>query len=159
MSLKIMQHGVAAMLALIVFFTSLPFVEAVLRGVDRQTSAIEWHGVEVVTKTVRPGDFLEIVYGATVNKQCPADLRGFLVADDGTVPVRYPIVAGGYSRPSDEPVEIRVRIKIPQTADPGLAPLHDGEYIYRTLATRYCPDGVEEDIVVPDARFNLEVTP
>jgi hypothetical protein len=159
MSLKIMQHGVAALLALIAFFTSLPFLETVFRGIDRQTSAIEWHGVEVVTKTVRPGDFLEIVYGATVNKQCPADLRGFLVADDGTVPVRYPVVAGGYSRPSDEPVEIRVRIKVPETADPGLAPLHDGEYIYRTLATRYCPDGVEEDSGVPDARFNLEMAP
>jgi hypothetical protein len=157
MSLKIMQHGVAAMLALIVFFTSLPFIETVLRGVDRQTSAIEWHGVEAVTKTVRPGDFLEIVYSATVNKQCPADLRGFLVADDGTVPVRYPVVAGGYSRPSDDPVEIRVRIKIPETADPGLAPLHSGGYIYRTLATRYCPGGAEEDGGIPDVRFNLKV--
>jgi hypothetical protein len=157
MSHKIMQHGVAAMLALIAFFTSLPFIETVLRGVDRQTSAIEWHGVEVVTKTVRPGDFLEIVYSATVNKQCPADLRGFLVADDGTVPVRYPVVAGGYSRPSDGPVEIRVKIKIPETADPGLAPLHDGEYIYRTLAARYCPGGVEEDGGIPDVRFNLKV--
>jgi hypothetical protein len=156
-SLKIMQHATAALLALLVFFTSLPFLETVVRGIDRQTLAIEWHGVEVVTKTVRPGDFLEVVYGATVNKQCPADLRGFLVAEDGTVPVRYPIVAGGYSKPSADPVEIRVKVKVPETADPGLAPLHTGEYIYRTLATRYCPDGVEEDIGVPDARFNLEV--
>lgn len=159
MAEKLKQHVFAAMLALIAVFAFLPFVESVFRGIARQTSAIEWHGVEVVTKTVRPGDFLEIVYGATVNKQCPADLRGFLVADDGTVPVRYPVVAGGYSRPSDEPVEIRVRVKVPETADPGLAPLHTGEYIYRTLATRYCPDGVQDDNGVPDARFNLEVAP
>jgi hypothetical protein len=159
MSLAIRQHAFAATLALIAFFAFLPFLETIMRGIDRHTSAIEWHGVEVVTKTVRPGDFLEIVYGATVNKQCPADLRGFLVAEDGTVPVRYPVVAGGYSRPSDEPVEIRVRVKVPETADPGLAPLHDGEYIYRTLATRYCPDGVQDDTGIPDARFNLEVEP
>lgn len=159
MTLSIRQHGVAAILALICFFTALPFFEAIFRRVDQQTSAIEWHGVHVVTKTVKPGGFLEIVYGATINKQCPADLRGFLVAEDGTVPVRYSVLAGGYARPSDGPIEIRVKIKIPETADPGLAPLHAGEYIYRVLATRYCPDGVEEDSRVPDARFNLEVGP
>jgi hypothetical protein len=156
-SLKIMQHSVAATLALLVFFTSLPFIEAVLRRAERHTEAIDWHGVNVVTKNVKPGDLLEIVYGATINKQCPADLRGFLVAEDGTVPVRFPVVAGGYSKPSDGPVEIRVKIKIPPAADPGLAPLRDGEYVYRTLVTRYCPDGVQEDVGVPDARFNLEV--
>lgn len=159
MSLKIRQHMLAATLALIAFFAFLPFLETVMRGVDRAQSAIDWHGVETITKTVRPGDFLEIVYGATINKQCPADLRGFLVAPDQTVPVRYPVVAGGYSKPSDDPVEIRVKVKVPETADPGLAPLAPGEYIYRTLATRYCPDGVEEDHDVPDARFNLEVGP
>jgi len=159
MILKIRQHAVAAMLALITFFVSLPFFETVMRGIDRAQAAIEWHGVEVVTKTVRPGDNLEIIYGATINKQCPADLRSFLVAPDGAVPVRYPVVAGGYSKPSDLPVEIRVKVKVPETADPGLAPLISGEYIYRTLATRYCPDGVEEDSHVPDARFNLEIDP
>jgi hypothetical protein len=157
MSVAIRQHALAATLALITFFAFLPFLETVMRGVDRQTSAIDWHGVETITKTVRPGDMLEIVYGATINKQCPSDLRGFLVAPDGTVPVRYPVVAGGYSRPSDGPVEIRVKVKVPETADPSLAPFQSGEYIYRTLATRYCPDGVEEDHEVPDARFNLEV--
>jgi hypothetical protein len=157
MSVKFQQHAIAATLALLVFLTTWPVVESVIRGVERSQSAIEWHGVEVVTKTVRPGDNLEIVYHATVNKQCPADLRGFLVAPDGAVPVRYPVVAGGYSKPSDLPVEVRVKVKVPETSDPGLAALVSGEYIYRTLATRYCPDGVEEDHEVPDARFKLEV--
>lgn len=159
MAQKLKQNLIAATLALIAFFTFLPFAETVWRGVERNQSAIDWHGVETITKTVRPGDNLEIVYGATINKQCPADLRGFLVAPDGSVPVRYPVVAGGYAKPSDAPVEIRVKVKVPETADPGLAPLVTGEYIYRTLATRYCPEGVEEDHDVPDARFNLEVEP
>jgi hypothetical protein len=159
MTTIVRQHALAATLAIIAFFAFLPFLETVVRGFERNQSAIDWHGVETITKTVRPGDMLEIVYGASINKQCPADLRGFLVAPDGTVPVRYPVVAGGYSKPSDLPVEIRVKVKVPETADPGLAPLASGEYVYRTLATRYCPDGVEEDHDIPDARFNLEVAP
>lgn len=154
---RVLPHAVPALLALIVFFTTLPFLESVLRFHDRTVEAITWHGVEVVTKTVNPGGELEVVYTATINKQCPSDLRSFFVASDGTVPIRLPTVAGGYARPSDGPVEIRVRIHVPEAADPGLAPIKNGEYIYRTLATRYCPDGVEDDNHIPDAKFYLEV--
>jgi len=31
-----------------------------------------------------------------------------------------------------------------------------GPYTYRTLATRYCPDGVEEDNEIPEAHFVLK---
>lgn len=159
MAVALRHHAIAAALALIAFFTALPFIQAVWKLTDDAQPAIEWHGVETVTKTVRPGDILEIVYGATINKQCPADLRSFLVSEDGAVPVRYPIVAGGYSKPSDEPLSIRVKVVVPKMSDPGLAPLKTGEYFYRTIATRYCPEGIQEDTSIPEARFNLKVEP
>jgi hypothetical protein len=154
---RILPHIVPALLALIAFFTTLPFIEAALRIHSSAQAAVEWHGVEVISKVVRPGDNLELTYSATINKQCPSDLRAFIVAEDGTVPVRYPTVAGGYTRPSVEPVEIKVRVKVPPHADPGLADFISGEYVYRTTATRYCPDGVEIDNDIPDAPFRLEV--
>lgn len=159
MKKTITSHAVPALLACLVFFTTLPFIESLLRFNARTTDAITWHGVEVISKVVRPGGNLDLVYSATINKQCPSDLRGFFVAPDGTVPIRLPTVAGGYARPSSEPVEIRVRLAVPEKSDPGLAPLQSGEYTYRAIATRYCPDGVEDDNAIPDARFQLEVMP
>lgn len=119
--------------------------------------AVEWQGVEVLTKTVRPGGQIEMIYTARIHRQCPAELRGFIVAHDGTVPVRYPVVSGGYTEPSPDPVKIRVSITMPLRADLGLSPLRSGNYVYRTLATRYCPSGVETDSAVPDVPFFLEV--
>lgn len=156
---KITAHLAPALLALVVFFTTLPFMESLLRINSRVTEAITWHGVEVITKAVKPGGELELIYSATINKQCPSDLRGFFVAPDGSVPIRMPPVAGGYARPSDDPVEIRVRLAVPEKSDPGLAPLVSGEYTYRATATRYCPDGVEDDNDIPEAKFQLEVMP
>ena len=152
-------HTIPALLACLVFFSTLPFIESILRIRSATSAAIDWHGVEVISKVARPGDDLEVVYSATINKQCPSDLRAFLVAPDGTVPVRYPTVAGGYARPADLPVEIRVKVKVPETSDPGLAQLRSGEYVYRATATRYCPDGVGTDNSIPDAPFTLEVEP
>lgn len=149
---------IPALLAFLVFFTTLPFIESIIRITSRAQAAIEWHGVEVLTKVVRPGGNLELVYSATINKQCPSDLRAFIVAPDGTVPIRFPTVAGGYARPAGAPVEIRVRLPIPEQSDPGLAPLVSGEHIYRTTVTRYCPDGVENDNSVPDAKFMMEAS-
>jgi hypothetical protein len=148
---------IPAMLALIVFFTTLPFVESVLRLYARSIPAVEWYSVQVVSPIVRPGDILEIIYTVRVNRQCPSDLRGFLVAEDGSVPVRFPTVAGGYTEPSEEPHEVRVKIPIPRKADGALGPLEKGSYVYRTTATRYCPEGVEQDDDIPDAPFILEI--
>lgn len=159
MKRTIASHAVPALLACLVFFTILPFMESLWRLNAQATDAITWHGVEVISKVVRPGGNLDLVYSATINKQCPSDLRGFFVAPDGTVPIRLPTVAGGYARPSAEPVEIRVKLAVPERSDPGLAPLVSGEYTYRAIATRYCPDGVEDDNEIPDARFQLEVMP
>lgn len=150
-------HLVPALLAFILFFTTLPFIESALRIHGRAHAAVDWHGVETITRVVRPGETLEMVYLATINKQCPSDIRGFIVAPDGSVPIRFPTVAGGYTRPSDKPVEIRVRIPIPRQSDGGLEPLRSGQYIYRSAVTRYCPDGVEDDNQIPDAHFTLEV--
>lgn len=159
MKRTIASHAVPALLAVIVFFTTLPFMESLTRAYDRTQEAITWHGVEVITKVVRPGGTLELLYSATINKQCPSDLRGFFVASDGSVPIRMPPVAGGYARPSPDPVEIRVKVAVPKDSDPGLAPLRSGEYTYRAIATRYCPRGIEDDNGIPDARFRLEVAP
>jgi hypothetical protein len=156
---KIKVHFIPALLALVVFFSALPFIESIMRLRSIAQEAITWHGVEVITKTVKPGDILELVYTLTVNKQCPADLRGFIIAPDDSVPVRFPTIVGGYARPSEAQSQVRVRIPIPKTSDPGLAPLTSGEYTYRTMATRYCHDGVENDNAIPDAKFSLEVSP
>jgi hypothetical protein len=158
-SKKITEHFIPALLALVVFFSALPFIESIMRLRSTAQEAITWHGVEVITKTVKPGDVLELVYMLTVNKQCPADLRGFIVAPDGSVPIRLPTIVGGYARPSNDQSQVRVRIPIPKTSDPGLAPLTSGKYTYRTMATRYCHDGVENDNAIPDAQFNLDVAP
>jgi len=119
--------------------------------------AIDWLGVKVHTPVVRPGEELRITYTARVNRSCPSDLRGFLIAPDGTFPVRFPMVRGGYTSPAPTPVEITVAIQIPMQSDPNLAPLKSGPHIYRTAATRYCPYGFEDDYSIPDARFQLEV--
>jgi hypothetical protein len=159
MRIFIQRHTIPALLACLVFFTTLPFVESVLRFNSRAQAAITWRGVEVISKTLKPGEILELVYTLTVNKQCPSDLRAFIVAPDGTVPIRFPTIAGGYARPSEVPTHVRVKIPISKEADPGLAPLTSGLHIYRVTATRYCPDGVEQDNNIPDAKFQLEVTP
>lgn len=151
------NHLIPAALALILVFVSLGAIQQVRSWWRQVTPAIDWHGVEVFTRTVHPGGTLSLEYTATINKQCPADLRGFLVAPDGTVPVRFPVVAGGYSKPTPEPVKIRVSLTIPYLADPGLSPMVAGDYTYRTMAIRYCPEGVEEDASIPDAPFRLEV--
>ena len=148
---------IPALLGLILFAVLLTAGEQVRRWIVTSGPAIEWQGVEVMTQTVRPGGQLEMIYTAIVHRACPADLRSFIVSQDGSVPVRYPVVAGGYSKPSDDPVQIRVAVTIPRTSDAGLARLKSGPHVYRTMATRYCPDGVEEDTAVPDAPFMMEV--
>jgi hypothetical protein len=152
------RHLVPAMLAMVFVLSVFPALDSVRRLVNTLEPAVSWDSVKVITPIVEPGGILYMVYTATVNKQCPSDLRGFLVAEDGTVPVRFPPVSGGYTKPSDDPVEIRVSITIPKKADNGLAPLHSGRYTYRTVVTRYCPDGVEDDNSVPEAPFTLEVS-
>lgn len=151
------QHIIPALLALIALMAGLPFVESILRIKAQATPAIEWHGVRVITPTVKAGGVLEIVYLATVNKQCPSDLRGFLVASDQTVPVRFAVISGGYRKPSGGPIEIPVKIVLPSQSDAHLASLTSGRYVYRTLVTRFCADGVEDDDSVPDVEFYLEV--
>jgi hypothetical protein len=157
MSSFVHLHLIPAVLAAIMFFTTLPFLESVFRLYSQSGPAITWHGATVVNPVVRPGDVLEIVYSLTVNRQCPSDLRAFIIAPDGTVPVRIPTIAGGYARPSESPIDIRVKIPIPRTSDGGLAPLASGGHIYRATATRYCPNGVETDSNIPDAVFTLTV--
>lgn len=150
-------HFLPAVLAIVLFVAFLNGVGQIGDWVDRRTPAISWQGVETMTQTVSPGGVLTVEYTATINKQCPSDLRSFIEAPDGTVPIRFPVVAGGYAKPTEEPRKIRVSVTIPGAEDSGLAPLRSGVHTYRTVATRYCPEGVEEDTSVPDAKFHLEV--
>ena len=151
------KHLVPALLAVVIFIVSINAYESVLSIWKRQTTAIEWVSATAETKTVKPGGVLTIIYESFVNKQCPSDIRAFLVAPDGSVPVRFPETKGGYSSPSPDMRKIRVNVQIPTMSDPGLAPLTSGKYKYRTLATRYCPEGVEDDASVPEVEFYLEV--
>lgn len=153
------QHLIPALLALVLFAVSLNAYDILGKWYGRRTVAIEWTGVEVKTPEVMPGGTLRMVYTAKINKQCPSDLRGFIIGPDGTVPVRMPVVAGGYSRHSEDVREIPVAITIPPSPDPNMAPYVSGRYVYRTLATRYCSDGVEEDSSIPDAPFLLVLKP
>ena len=151
------SNALPMVLAGILFVMTLNSIDQVDRWFERQMPAITWHSVEVKTPVVRPGEELALIYRATVNKTCAADLRGFIDAPDGSVPIRFPITKGGYAKPAPEPQEIPVRILIPPTSDPGLASLKSGPHAYRTNVTRYCPEGTEEDASVPSAHFMLEV--
>ena len=151
------NHIIPALLAAIMFIVTLPFIESIMRYYNSYSPAIEWKSARAVTPMARPGGVLEIEYVMRVNRQCPSDLRGFLVAPDGTVPVRMPTTTGGYTRPSYEWRKVPVKILIPEKSDNGLAPLESGEYRYRTVATRYCPEGVEQDAHITDVYFTLEV--
>lgn len=160
MSIDIIKsHFIPAALALIAVFAAVPFIESSVRIYRSHEPAITWYSARVNNQgNVKPGDALSITYRARINKQCPSDLRGFLVfEDDQTVPVRYPTLSGGYAKPSKNVTEINVKVPIPVSSDAGLLPMKSGEYIYRTIVTRYCPEGVEEDTKVPDAHFHLEV--
>jgi len=155
--MRLASNVLPAAIALLLAMAAINSAEVVHKWWDRRGPAITWHGVKVSPEIVRPGDAIEITYTATVHRQCPSDIRGFIFAPDGTVPVRFPVVSGGYTRPTDGSTEIRVRLVIPEYADAGLAPLRSGQHIYRNLITRYCPSGIEVDAAVPDVPFNLEV--
>lgn len=151
----IIRNIIPAFLALIAFMVLFPAYESISRLIASQSRAIDWFGVQVLTPTVTPGGTLELVYKARINKQCPSDLQGFLVADDGSVPVRFPVVAGGYRPPSEHIEEIKVKVQIPLNSDPGLAPLEAGRFTYKVISTRYCLDGVEQDRSIPPASFTI----
>jgi hypothetical protein len=153
----IKRNTFPAVLAVLVVFTVVPFIDSVQKLSERTKSAIVWIGAKSTTPVVRPGEILTAIYTARINKTCPSDVRSFLVGADGSVPVRFPTAAGGYARPAKDPVTITVNVPIPMEPDRGLAPLKPGPYTYRTMATRYCPDGVEDDNNVPDVKFTLNM--
>lgn len=146
----------------------IPFmlaVVAVLAGISAwqqisdwwitRNAPMEWKSVEVLNPIVHAGDDLSLVYTARINRTCPAELRGFLIFEDNSSPVRFPVVAGGYRQPSDGFISFAVHITIPKTADPGIGSLLPGKYIYRAIVTRYCQEGSIQDNGIPDAKFQL----
>jgi hypothetical protein len=144
-------------IASILFLVALNSADVLTKWWVGMGPAVKWQGVDVVSKIVHPGGTIEVVYTAMIQRQCPSELRGFVVAPDGTVPVRFPPVSGGYTPPNEEPVNIRVSVTMPKASDSGLSKLQSGEHVYRTVATRFCQNGVEVDNDVPDAKFFLEV--
>lgn len=119
--------------------------------------AIEWKGVIVSTPVVKIGGELIVSYTARVNKQCPADLRSFLIDRTGAAAYRFPDTQGGYStanRNSDQTITVRRVIRDPLAGE-NLAPLQPGVYTYRVTAIRYC-ETTQLDSFIPDATFTLE---
>ena len=157
MKVFIRNNLVPALLAMIIFIVTLPFVESLHRLYDQTVPAIEWYSGRAVNSPVRPGEVLHIVYKAKINKQCPSDIRSFIRAEDGSVPVRFPVLAGGYTPPTKDVVDIKVNIQIPLVTDFGLEPFKSGKHEYQSLVTRYCSSGVEQDSNVPSIPFMLEV--
>lgn len=118
---------------------------------------IEWIGAEAITKVVKKGDIFRAKYKAIVYKQCPADLTHFLVAPDGTSPVRFDDTRGGYRIPTDgKETEINFSIQIPIKAFDPLVPYPPGVYTYRVIAKRYCGMEPYLDNGIPDVKFKLE---
>lgn len=155
MTLHIARHALPAALALLIVMVGINTIRTVSYWWRELTPPITWGPVRLVTPTVRPGGELKMIFTHTINRQCPADLRRFLVAPDGSVPVRYPTIAGGYTKPTDGPVDTLVSLIIPTQSDNGLQPLHSGKYIYRAMAIRFCPEGIQEDRNIPDVPFDL----
>jgi len=122
---------------------------------------IEWLGVRVLTPVVKVGGVLELEYTAKINRQCPADIRAFLIRKRGDgveqAAYRFPDRTGGYrlADPTKWQV-ILVKILIQDSSIGDEFPkLEPGEYAYRVRPIRYCADGVEPDNFSPDARFTL----
>lgn len=144
--------------ALVLAMMAINSADVIRKWWEGKTPAVEWRGVEVITKEVKPGGQIEAIYTAVVHRQCPSDIRGFILDSDGSVPVRFPVLWGGYTEPSDKPIKVRVSVTMPRHADAGLEELKSGPHIYRTLVTRYCPHGTETDNKMPDVPFYLEVS-
>lgn len=131
--------------------------KAVSEALDTVAPPINWISAKAITPEVKIGGILEIEYTAIVRKQCPADLRAFLLnADSGDAAAyRFPDQAGGYRKADDKPQTWRIKITV---IDPpsggGLPPLEAGTYKYRVTAIRYC-ERIALDSEVPDATFKL----
>lgn len=143
------------MIALTLFLVSLIFYSMLKAELIRRTPAVEWYGVRVDTPTIKPGDILRLTYRVKVNKTCPADIRAALIGPDGSTAVAFPVRLGGYTKPTYGVIEAPITIHIPLFSDSGRPPFRDGDYTYRMLATRYCPEGIQEDAGAQDARFRL----
>lgn len=134
--------------------------EAATNAVDKAFAktepTISWISAKALKPEVTVGGVLEIEYMALIRKQCPSDLRSFLLNETTDVAAyRFPDQSGGYRREDRSPQIWRVKIVI---SDPppgsGFPPLEPGDYRYRTTAIRYC-DRIELDSSIPDVVFKL----
>lgn len=129
---------------------------AVERAFAKSEPAIDWRGAKAVTPEVKIGGTLEVQYTALIRKQCPSDLRSFLLNEKtDAAAYRFPDQAGGYRRVSLDPQTWTVKIAVNDPpAGSGFPPLEPGDYTYRTTAIRYC-DRIELDSMIPDVAFKL----
>lgn len=131
-------------------------VNAVDKAFATTEPAIEWKQARALTPVVRAGGVLEIEYTALILKQCPSDLRTFLLNNNtDSASYRFPDQSGGYRRASPDLQTWLVKIAV---NDPplgsGFPPLEPGNYTYRATAIRYC-DRIEFDSMIPDVAFKL----
>jgi hypothetical protein len=152
---NLLQHFIAATLALIVFMVSLPFVDSVLRYTADGGPAIEWQSALALTPVVRPGNTFEFEYTRQHHHQCPADLRRFILDGKGDIAVRFPLIPGGARVAEDTFKTVRSSVIIPARKDNG-EPWVPGAYTYRMTAVRFCDDRIEYDTNVPDISFFLK---
>lgn len=129
---------------------------AVEKAFAKTEPAIEWLSGRAITSEVKIGGVLEIEYTALIRKQCPSDIRSFLLNETADIAAyRFPDQAGGYRKPSREIQAWRVKIRVddppPGSGFPHLEP---GDYTYRATVIRYC-DRIELDSMIPDVAFKL----
>jgi hypothetical protein len=157
MTTRLYQHLIAATLAVIVFMTTLPFIDSVLRYAEDDEPAIAWRSARVLTPVVRPGDLLKYEYTRQHLHQCPADLRRFIMTPNEDIVVRFPVIPGGARSAEDEVKTVQSSVRLPPMLDSG-APWTSGPYLLRMTAVRFCKTAIQYDTSIPDVFFTVDAT-
>ena len=156
---NVYRHIIAAMIAMTLFLVGTIAWQQFTIAYESTIPAVEWSSKVVVhTPIVKPGDTLRMTYTLKVNKVCPADIRGFIMDEKGYPPVRYPLLSGGYVKQTNgKYVDIDINVIVPLGPDAGLESFKPGRYFYRQIVTRFCAEGIQEDVGAPDAPFRIEL--
>ena len=155
MTTRLYQHLIAATLAVLVFLTTLPFIDSVLRYTEDEGPAIEWKSAKTLTPVVRPGGLLEFEYTRQHIYQCPADLRRFIMTPNEDIKARLPVIPGGARMAEDTVKTVQSSVRLPLTTDSG-DPWTSGPYLLRMTAVRFCKHEIQYDTSIPDVFFIID---